>query len=50
MNTYIQIDGTKTVCSFMKAPALKPGYWWVNVSKLGSGKSIFVETLYNGTE
>ena len=45
MNTYIQNDGTVTTCRFMQAPALKPGYIWINVSRLGAYPMEFLEVV-----
>lgn len=50
MNTYIQTNGVKHICRFMLAPTLKPNHYWLNISKLGSGKNVFVETEYKVTK
>lgn len=44
MNAYIKKDGATYTGSAMRAPALLPGHWWVNVSRLGASPQRFVET------
>ena len=45
MNKYIQTTGAIHTGSFMQAPALKPGYIWLNVSKLGEANQEFIESV-----
>jgi hypothetical protein len=43
MNVYIKHTGEVFRGSFMNAPKLSPGYWWVNCSTLGASPQKFRE-------